>query len=137
MTADTSTPLGLLQAARALLTDPDHWTKAAWGRLPQAPGGGPGDNVEADDPRACRWCAIGALHKVAPSSSPDGEFEYTTYDWAGCDPVGVKAIEFLSEAIGGGYFAEVTEWNDDGERTHEDLLAAFDSAIRLASEGAS
>lgn len=43
-----------------------------------------------------------------------------------------QAKNYFYKAIGGQ--ASIAEWNDAPERTHEDVLAAFDKAIELAGE---
>src|SRR5690348_6135751 len=53
-----------LKAARALIEDPARWVRRA-----QAVDAD-GERVKAGDPRACRWCAEGALSRVDTTGMP-------------------------------------------------------------------
>ena len=58
----------------------------------------------------CKWCALGAVIQTLERSSPSREHET------------VRALE----GVIGTY---LVSWNDAPERTHAEVLAAFDRAI--------
>lgn len=96
-----------LRKARALLTP-----EGAWGQKFMAVDS-MGLAVDLDGPAAVCWCSLGALERAARA-------QYVA-----------KAREWLLEAIGGGV-RSLAGWNDRPERTHAEVLAAFDRAIELA-----
>lgn len=75
-----------------------------------------GNAVEPTDSDAVCWCAIGAIDASTNSLHAIDEAEH-----------------FLSQAIDLDP-CEIWEWNDEGTRTQEDVLAAFDRAIELSRE---
>lgn len=104
------TTLDVLQQARALISDPEHWTQGYWARRESRLG-----LVECvpDDPDAVCWCAAGAINKVAQARMF-------------ADP----AIDTLELALPLDYrhrAAPIFAFND--ERTHAEVLHAFDTAI--------
>lgn len=99
------TPSEILKAARQKITPPEAWTKRAAARDHL------GATVFADDKTAVCWCSIGAVWATA----------YL------CD----EAASYLDEVAGGA----ITLFNDAPERTHAEVLAAFDRAIALAEAG--
>lgn len=58
----------ILEAARALLSDPSHWTQRVSAR------DSAGLPVAFNEPRACKFCAGGAVAKVA-INMPGPEYE--------------------------------------------------------------
>jgi hypothetical protein len=98
-----------LIAARGLIADPKHWTQMWFAR---AEGGA---LVVSRDTRACSWCALGALEKVAGVSS--------RFD---------KAFDALRVASFTAFARAAPEVNDD--LGHEAILKAFDLAIQNAGE---
>ena len=102
--------LYVLTRARELIENEDNWVQ------------GPhavdldGDPVDAEDPKACAWCAFGALEAVDEATG-------VSY---------LNALELLrKEALRRGY-PYIWHLNDDYETDHEDVLAAFDAAIEAA-----
>lgn len=67
-TYDTSNPIcAALLAAKSLIADPNWWTKCAAARNRW------GNGVDPSDPTAVRWCAVGAIEKVAPGLPLDDQ----------------------------------------------------------------
>lgn len=97
-----------LRKARELLTPEGAWIQGTAARAADR------QQVEPDGSNAVCWCSMGAL-------SASG-------DW-------VRARTLLLRSIGGS--RSLVDWNDAPERTHAEVLAAFDRAIVLAeaSEG--
>lgn len=93
----------ILVAARERIATPDRWTQwmVACNRQ--------GESVSAKSRSAARWCAMGAI-----IASMDEDIERR--DEAAC---AVRRI--VGESL--------TCWNDAPERTHEEVLDAFDRAI--------
>lgn len=101
-----------LRAARAVIAEPEHWTKGAFAR----PSKSSSKEVPVTNPEAGAWCALGALRKV------DGPYEW-------------QARATLAKAITNGKSTEseyVWKFNDASRRRHPDILDAFDRAIALA-----
>jgi hypothetical protein len=98
------TPAEVLRKARELIATPDTWIRGDYARDVY------GESVSASSYTACRWCSSGAISKAR---GPDGP------------PVS----KYLKDVIGG---RNVAGWNDDEDRTHAEVLAAFDEAIRRA-----
>ena len=99
------TPTEILKAARELISDEAHWCQGRFACDET------GDEAYTTEPRACRWCALGAVWAVAPGT------------------VGIGAAErFLDIASG----ETITDYNDN--HTHAEVLAMFDKAIKM-SEG--
>jgi len=97
----------VLLAAKELLNDPKCWTKGTVAR--NANGGA----VAPNNTDAVCWCAVGALAKICKYP-----FNPTLYETV------IYAFENVSSRQNGiGY------WNDDKDRTHEEVLNAFDRAI--------
>lgn len=101
------TTLDVLKAARELIRDPARWCQDAFACDAD------GDAVHTLDPQAVRWCAVGALNKVAPSSE-----------------VSADAYGLLEVAAGPICVSDI----NDAEG-HEAVLAVYDEAIaRLERE---
>jgi hypothetical protein len=94
---------GILVAARALIEHPEAWTKGEYARDKK------GNRVSPSSRKAACWCARGAILRAA----------------AGNIPAGFRAHDRLWAVIRG----SITRWNDAPERTHAEVLAAFDRAI--------
>lgn len=99
-------PLYILTQARELLSDPKKWTKHAIARKNN------GNFVAADSEKAVCWCAMGAMHRFGNAWRTKVEkYFYTANE--------------ISDYC-------VEDWNNAKERTHDDVLKAFDKAIELA-----
>ena len=94
----------LLIAARAKIADIGCWTQHKWARDKNA------REVNLLASSATCWCAEGAIRAVAD-----------------CPEAVSAARKVLREAAG--TEETIVEWNDAGERTHAEVLAAFDKAI--------
>lgn len=104
----------ILENARALISEPEHWTRGTMARV-----GVRGRHVDSKDADATCFCALGALRRAASSGS---EFEEVRY--------------LLGRAIGSlGAGKRIALYNDrKGCKTkrHAEILAAFDAAIKLS-----
>jgi hypothetical protein len=115
-------PAAALRAARALIADPEHWTRSAPARRWKPPHGhAQGDWVPsaATEQSARRFCATGALSAVSGKRS------------------GAPGIGFLDAASHRLFETSIGRANDDARlTTHADVLRAFDLAITLAESEA-
>lgn len=110
----------LLEGVRALLAEPERWTRRASARTHPH-----GKSIPFNDPRATCWCLSGAMGKVsAEMAGPHDTME-------------IAAMRRVAEAIqswsGGasGYSAleTVLTFNDAPGRRHSTVLAILDGAI--------
>ena len=114
------TPKEVLITARTHLSEPKRWIK---GRLFDH------DGVGA--------CAVGAFELVSPMVY---EEITTSYDgrpinarWPTVAPERLVALHYLTSVLGLSLtLGAIERWNDHPDRTHEEVLAAFDAAIALA-----
>lgn len=106
----------ILIAARALIATPERWTQ---GDRARDAAGAP---IDPCDPRAVCWCISGALEAADPSGSDMDGF------------IGA-ALALEKVIVGLGHRAAIGDFNDAPERTHAEVLAAFDKAI-AATEAA-
>lgn len=104
----------LLESAKALIIDPDRWTKSEYARSV---------NYEACSPNsdaAFCWCALGAVRKA-------GDFRSD----------GNPGRDYLEKVIASdGKYISVDDFNDLPDTTHSDVISLFDRAIELAKEEA-
>lgn len=101
------TTLKVLKKARSLLRAKKNWTQ---GTLARTKTGRP---CTEDSKRAVCFCSAGALIKAS--------VEVGDISWA-AHRIFASVIEDLS----------IPYWNDVSTRTHKEVLAAFDKAIKLA-----
>ena len=75
-----------------------------------------------------KWWKGGANGAGVSKCSAQAIYHQPGYDF--------DSLNFLSVAIGGkpGCYAHIFDWNDAPERTHADVMAAFDRAIALAEK---
>ena len=99
------TPLEILKAARALITDPQRWTRDAYARDAL------GNRVESRSPHAVAWCASGAICAAAQGVSNN---------------IQDRANEALAEQVG---VAGVSISAVNDSCGHAYILAAYDRAI--------
>ena len=85
---------------KELLSSPEKWTKGCAAKDSR------GMLCPSDDPRACRWCLIGALMKCY---GEDGMFRMLGMFYP------------RIPAVGTSHFNDVAVWNDAPERTFEDV----------------
>lgn len=102
-------PSEVLRAARKLIERPENWTRGADARDVD---GTPVWAAHGDVEPVC-WCSTGALMRVTETGP-----EYHS------------GRGFLEQVISPWRF--IPQWNDAGNRTHPEVLAAFDRAIALA-----
>lgn len=98
----------VLVQAKELISTEEKWTQGAYGRQAD------GTLISFTDPRACRFCTMGAL------------FRASAEDMDGFD----GANRALSQAIGTRSIG-IVAFNDS--HTHAEVMAMFDKAIRIAS----
>lgn len=87
------------------------WTQGAFAR------NSVGDAVNEDSEQACAWCVTGAL-MAAPRIAVDDAARFYLH----------KAIASIDDASQ----HSLASWNDAPDRTQEEVLAAFDAAIKIA-----
>ncbi len=97
--------LEVLTCARELLSDPAKWIKGAYAKTAA------GSVVDATDPDACCFCALGAMRKCGGEDNEDD----TPAAWALRDAANEKTSAHY--------------YNDAAKTTHADILALFDRAI--------
>lgn len=98
-------------AARDLISDPEHWTQNHMAR------NGKNRSIEATDPDAVKFCALGAVDKTL------GE-EYLTKH--------VSVRQYLNKAAKELYRCLPTDVNDDLD--HEAVMNMYDEAIKMAKD---
>ena len=96
-----------LSIARALIEK--GWATGIWARDAD------GEYCDAQSPSAVCWCSAGAI------AAARGMIEF--------DALYTPEASLLRGAIGG---KPIPQWNDDLDRTKDEVLAAFDRAIALA-----
>src|SRR5262249_39725473 len=113
----TEDALAALTQARALIADPERWTRSAPARrwkAPQSREPGAWEPCVATEPSASRWRAAGALCKVSGARS------------------GAPGFAFLDAASIRLFGVGIGRANDDPRPGHADVLRAYDLAITLA-----
>lgn len=103
------TPREILIAARALIEAPERWTKGEFARNKE------GEKCHANSDAASCYCMEGAI------LSQSGKW-----------PLKARACAILRASLASAITIPV--WNDAPERTHAEVLAAFDRAIELAGD---
>lgn len=114
----------ILVEARKLIDTPDKWCQNS---LAKSDFG----NVEVISPIANRFCLNGSIVKarlVLASKYPLNQFEFASQ----------KAFEYIEDHIekkyGNSYSYYSSRWNDDKNRTHEDVMRLFDEVIEGQTE---
>ena len=108
----TPTTREVLEKARELIATPERWTqRVVAARTPCSI-----FEIQPSDPTATCWCSIGAILAVQGINRYD-------QDRSG-------ACEAMRRECNWEYLAD---WNDAEDRTHAEVLEAFDRAIALAS----
>lgn len=103
MSSSKKTTLQVLMEARALIEKPENWCK--YDSAIDEDGVPCGPSYYA----AAKWCVMGAVRKFSESE----------------DQI-IIAARIFSNVVG---YSPVGDWNDAPERTHAEVLAAFDKAI--------
>ena len=96
----------VLREARTTLENPEAWTRGALARRAN------GMSTYTRSTYAVSWCLVGAIARAGT----DGETQSV-------------AILRLKKVIGKDAEHSIVQWSDNPERTHEEVLAAFDRAI--------
>ncbi len=108
----------VLQDARKLLTDPDHWTQGVDARTNE------GISCSIFSKNARCFCLSGALYKAALRD--DGMITF--------DPALEHAMNRVRAAISiKGFGANIPFFNDYNGRTHAEVIEVLDKAIELPS----
>ena len=103
----------VLRAARERIATPERWTQGEYARDAY------GEKMpENDFSGAYCWCSIGAIRG-------DSAFNVS--------PEIQDAEDLLARVIGERTAFKLPDWNDATDRTHAEVLAAFDAAIILAT----
>ena len=105
----------VLIAARALLAKRGNWTRGYFA-VDSA-----GNEVLANSPKACKWCALGALGKVVDHGSHA--------DFNGAQ----DACEALRQALDGEWPAQVNDSREKGNGLRA-ILAGYDRAIAACDD---
>ena len=105
-------PSELLTKAKALIADPEHWTKGWYAHNAE------GQDVGPAEPDAVCWCSLGALEKVAHE-------EHT----CGACLAATRYLAKVSDECG---YSGIPYFNDNS--SHETVMKAWDRAIELAKE---
>ena len=106
----------ILADERKFIEDPDGWTRGALARDAN------GRQVATQSPNAVSFCAVGACRKAVHNAGYDNVFLYDGY---------YAVRDTLDECT---EFFDVINMNDRYDTTHEDVLKAFDCAIKKAKE---
>ena len=100
----------VLTAARALIAKPGKWTQD------RLAGNHDGIMCDFQDGAAYQFCMLGAVMRAASEIEPGAAAYHLSGVALGC----------LRNVIGNGL---ISDFNDDPDRTHDEVLAAFDRAI--------
>ena len=111
-TQTTTYLLDILKGTREILSDPARWTQNAWARNAK------GQEAYPFDEEAVAFCLDGAIVRAS------GE-DHSTKTW--------NALMEVSQYTGPG-IVSATNWNDEPERVHADVLAVLDRAIAELSK---
>ncbi len=95
--------LGVLLRARELIGDEQRWCRRTYAR------GWRGLPVPVQSSAAHRFCAVGALMRAGRELGLPMDDARNALEWQTVRPV--------------------QDWNDDPERTHREVIAAFDAAV--------
>lgn len=119
-------PLTVLEYARNLIASPQNWTRGEYARDVD------GSGVCAADPNAICFCSVGAVQRATSDVVGDLSHEDALR-------LETSSIDILSEATsrdpgGHQFYGSIADFNDSRTTTHEDVLRAFDHAIKLARE---
>ena len=110
----------ILVKARNKIENPENWCKKAKARTVEPDANNTGCMIACHscDPKACQWCATGAIDSVIPSNVVRRYFENR-----------VKAKILLSEICP---MHSIISYNDHKTTLHKDIIRVFDRAIEIA-----
>ncbi len=101
----------LLSSAKALIQDESHWTQESFANTEA------GQPVWANDPKACKFCSLGALAKT------DGK------QFTGSFDTSCKELTEAAQSLG---YDDVPDLNDNAD--HHTVLRMFDLAIEACGD---
>lgn len=103
----------ILIQARALIENKDRWTQLAFAR------NGVGEKCSVTSPKACQWCGVGAVMRIAYLN----------------DVSAAAAIEILNRASVRHYdgFDYGSPFSVNDALGHQEVLAMFNTAIEKAA----
>lgn len=102
--------VSILKKAKALIRNPKRWCQGNWAQTKT------GRGTNARSRYACKWCATGAVRKIAPGYFMQGD-----------------VISFLDNACRAGSIVEVND-SPGAKRAHARVMKAYDRAIKLAKK---
>lgn len=102
----------LLRRAKALISEPGKWTQNADGRTVA------GKEVHPKDYNAVCWCIVGAIDRVSTSLSDKDKAVWAFLHVS----LPYHEPRTLNQS-------HISLWNDVKERTHDEVMKAFDEAI--------
>ena len=106
-----------LRTAKLILGSPEAWCKNSFAKDRN---GAECFYVEPEKEGACSWCMIGAMELAAHRLGTEG-YRDAAPEW--------KALkDIISAKVGE---PTIAEWQDHMDRTHVEVLKAFDDAIEL------
>lgn len=112
--------IGVLEAGRQVIDRPNSWIKGWFAKDNQ------GNELEAIESGACRFCTVGAIYKAHDINSA----EYSKHK-----PPVALAFDYLGDAMStDGGMAVVPDVNDHPKTKHKHVLMSFDFAILMAKD---
>jgi hypothetical protein len=94
--------------AHELLSSPETWCQSSPARDHQ------GNKLQTFDPRAAKWCALGAIQKTYPSTS-----------WASAMDRVLSALSYsdagLAQMTPNDKACSLMEWNDDHQSSFQEI----------------
>lgn len=98
--------------AHQLLTSPETWCKESPAEDWQ------GNRIQAFDPRAVKWCALGAIQKTYPSSRWEEAMD-SLLQGLSVSERGLAQMNISDKAC------SIMEWNDDRHSSFAEIREAF------------
>ena len=111
----------VLKAARALIDTPEKWTK--WDNAQRSDGA----SVAIADSQAYKFCASAAIVRVWAVGCAEAQEDNLLRRKTNLD-----AVDALRKVVWGERDYPIAQWNDAPERTHAEVMEAFDKAIAEA-----
>lgn len=121
---NTLTAKELLIDAKALISNPNNWTKSQYARTKE------NHSADVGDPKACKFCTIGALTKVNGEKRP-----YDCYQKKNKTPVRTAYLALFDavRALKDPMRDSILNFNDSS--SHQQVMDLFDLAIEACGEG--
>ncbi len=117
-------PSELITQIRALLKDPDKFCQTGYAAVDKF-----WNRVDSNDPRACRWCIIGAENKVLKTSFMQIESNERQLRM---QVESAMQTAMLIAIVAAGDFMSVPQFNDS--QPHAAVMAMLDRAAVIAKE---